>query len=729
MTVLDVPLRPGALSEIEITAYPYKSQPILLKDVISGIEIRDEAARCAVEAAITIDDVGGVAKTLAPGTWLTIEARSPINGKRIYVTPRLYVWERSVSDSRLRSGTITALDTVSFLQRQGTRNFIFRKTKTKKDGWTASEIAANVLEQYGLARFSMVTPTSYRIKWLNLQNVTPYEAILKAYMRDKQITGSAYRIRAGKSPRNPEGGILNPGMIVIEPVVYQDYRWALTDKQNIISADRTESLDDFASEYTGLVVNSDGKQVASVTVSDSNATARYGRIRKFEVLPKNTRAKDARRAAQRELRKNLSLKRTAKIEAVGSLTLRASDLVYIREEGTGLDGNYFVSSVDHTIGPGGHTMNVELAYTAKFPEVEVSEEEYNPAARTTRAGTSSPTGGAPGAINYSGLMGERAVAWAATQNGVPYVFGGTTPNKGLDCSALTMLAWKYGANVNITRTTFTQINIGENVSSISQAAPGDLVFYGIGHMALYAGNGQQWEARRTGTPISLNPVRGGVTAIRRPVPLSRQGMGTESGSGGGTTSAGSLIARSSAVGEEWARSVGEEVTDAGYSTGGASGQVEPRLNEAIIQQQLRKVGAEPFFVNLAGSFLQYGNDYAVDPLLLVSIAVYESNAGKYGPAQRTRNITGYNGGPANKSFNSFDECISATAGPSLLQGAEYEERETIDQIAQTYALSSGVTNSPSVWSANVKRIYRDISGVNPSVPVRGRGYLERILGR
>jgi len=729
VTVLDVPLRPGVLSEIEVTAYPYKSQPILLKDVISGIEIRDEAARCAVEVAITLDDVRGIAKTLAPGTWLTIEGRSPINGKRINMTPRLYVWERSVSDSRLRSGTVTALDTVSFLQRQGTRNFIFRKTKSKKDGWTASEIAANILEQYGLARFAMITPTSYRIKWFNLQDVTPYEAILKAYMRDKQITGASYRIRAGRSSRNPEGGILNPGMIVIEPVVYQDYRWALTDEQNIISADRTESLDEFASEYTGLVVNSDGKQVASVTVSDSNATARYGRIRKFEVLPKNTRAKDARRAAQRELRKNLSLKRTAKIEAVGSPTLRASDLVYIRDNGTGLDGNYFVASVDHSIGPGGHTMTVELSYTAKFPEAEVSEDEYNPAARTTRVGPGSPTGAAPGAINYSGLMGERAVQWASTQQGVPYVWGGTTPNKGLDCSGLTMLAWKYGANVSIPRVTYDQIKIGESVPSISQAAPGDLVFYGDGHNALYAGGGKQWEARRTGTRISLNPVRGGITSIRRPVPLSRQGTGTETGSGGGTTSAGSRIARSSAVGDEWAKSVGEEETSIGYPTGGASGQIEPRLNEAIIQQQLRKIGAEAFFVNLAGSFLQYGDDYAVDPLFLVSIAVYESNAGKYGPAQRTRNITGYGGGPSSKSFNSFDECIAATAGPSLLQGAEYEQRETIDQISERYALSSGVTNSPSVWAANVKRIYREISGGNPSAPVRGKGYMERILAR
>lgn len=729
MTVLQVPLRPGVLSQIEVTAYPYKSQPILLKDVISAIEIRDEAARCAIEVALTVDDVRGIAKTLAPGTWITVEGRSPINGKRIYITPRLYVWERAVSDSRLRSSTVTALDTVSFLQRQGTRNFVYRKTKSKKSGWTASEIATDILEQYGLARFSMITPTSYKIKWLNLQEVTPYEAILKAYMRDKQITGASYRIRAGQSARNPEGGILNPGMIVIEPVVYQDYRWALSDDANIISADRSESLEEFASEYTGLVVNSDGKELTRVTVSDSNATSRYGRIRKFEVLPKGTKAKDAKRVAEKQLKKNLSLKRTAKVEAIGSPTLRASDLLYIKEEGTGLNGNYFVSSVDHSIGPGGHRMTVELAYTAKFPEIEIAEEEYNPAARTTRTGPGSPGGGGgTGDGNYSGAMGERAVQWASTQAGVPYVWGGTTPGVGLDCSALTMLAWKYGANVNIPRVTYDQIKIGENVPSISVAAPGDLVFYGTGHMAMYAGNGQQWEARRTGTRISLNPVRAGVTHIRRPVPLSQQGAGTASGSGGRAKSAGSRLVSISATADEWALSTTDTNGNIGTPTGGSSGAIDIRTNEAAIQQKLRLLNAEPFFVNLSGLFLQYGDDYAVDPLFLTAIAVYESNSGKYGPAERTRNITGIGGGPSYRSFNSFDECIKTTAGPSTLSSAEYQQRETIDQISEIYALSSSVTNSPSAWAANVKRIYRELSGGNPSVPVRGNGYLERIRG-
>lgn len=731
MATLAIPLKPGIYTDIEVMAYPYKSRPIALGDAISAVELRDDSTRCAIEAAITLDDVNQVARRIAPGTWLTIRGRSPINGRRINIAPRLYVWERNVSDERQRSTTITALDTVSFLQRQGPRSFLFRKTKTKKSGWTASEIAENILGQYGLAKNSMIVPTSYKIKWFSLQDVTPYEAILKAYMRDKQVTGASYRIRAGRGAKNPEGGILNPGMIVVEPVTYQDYRWALTDEENILNAERLESLNDFASEYTGIVVDKDGKEVSKVTVRDSNAIARYGRIRVFETLPKGTRSSDAKRVSRSELRKKHSITRTAKVEAIGTQTLRASDLIYIEDSGTGLNGNYFVSAVNHVFSGGGHKMTVELAYTAKFPEIEVSEEEYNPAARAPTTGTGSsfgPFSTAP--MNYRGLMGERAVQWAATQKGVPYLFGGTTPYKGLDCSALTMLAWKYGANINIPRTTFTQVKIGENVPSLSVAAPGDLIFYGksYGHMALYAGNGQQWEARRTGTKISLNPVRAGsITAIRRPVPLAQQGVGTATGVAGGSTSGGSRTARISSLGDEWSKSITEDPTSVGYPTGGTSGAIDSRINAALLQQKLRAADAEPFFVGLAETFIDAGEQYSIDPTLIVAISSYESNNGSFGPAQRTHNITGFGGGPSKHSFNSYEECIDATAGPQLLSSSIYSKLETIDEISREYAKSSGITNDAKIWAFNVKRLYRQLSGDNPNAPMRGDGYKERVL--
>ncbi|WP_181811205.1 C40 family peptidase [Streptomyces ipomoeae] len=82
--------------------------------------------------------------------------------------------------------------------------------------------------------------------------------------------------------------------------------------------------------------------------------------------------------------------------------------------------------------------------------------------------------------------GAAALAAAATQEGKPYVSGGSGPNS-YDCSGLTQ--WAYAqAGVSITRTTYTQANDGTRITR-DQLAPGDLVFFNnLGHVGLYAGN-------------------------------------------------------------------------------------------------------------------------------------------------------------------------------------------------------------------------------------------------
>jgi cell wall-associated NlpC family hydrolase len=79
-----------------------------------------------------------------------------------------------------------------------------------------------------------------------------------------------------------------------------------------------------------------------------------------------------------------------------------------------------------------------------------------------------------------------SLAAAGTQVGKPYASGQEGPNS-YDCSGLTM--WAYGqANVQITRTTYTQQNDGTKIGR-SQLKPGDLVFFnGLQHVGLYAGN-------------------------------------------------------------------------------------------------------------------------------------------------------------------------------------------------------------------------------------------------
>lgn len=95
---------------------------------------------------------------------------------------------------------------------------------------------------------------------------------------------------------------------------------------------------------------------------------------------------------------------------------------------------------------------------------------------------------------------EKALAFARSQIGKPYVWGATGPDS-YDCSGLTQAAWK-AAGVDIPRVTYDQVNAGTTVS-LSSAQPGDLVFFydDVTHVGIYIGNGMMIHAPKPGTYV------------------------------------------------------------------------------------------------------------------------------------------------------------------------------------------------------------------------------------
>lgn len=133
------------------------------------------------------------------------------------------------------------------------------------------------------------------------------------------------------------------------------------------------------------------------------------------------------------------------------------------------------------------------------------------------------TGVGAGGSASSGPTGSDVVAAARKYLGVPYLWGGTDPAKGLDCSGLVQRVFK-DLGVDVPRTVADQRKVGTEVASMADARPGDLLVYASKsspsgrHIAIYVGDGQMLHARRKGTDVMISEVWPDVTTIRRVVP-------------------------------------------------------------------------------------------------------------------------------------------------------------------------------------------------------------------
>lgn len=110
--------------------------------------------------------------------------------------------------------------------------------------------------------------------------------------------------------------------------------------------------------------------------------------------------------------------------------------------------------------------------------------------------------------NQQAAMRSKVVNYALKFVGGRYVWGGTNPNTGADCSGFVQYVMRNAAGISLPRTSREQAKTGRAVSS-SEMLPGDLIFYAnsggtVNHVAMYIGNGQIVHAasKRSGIRIS-----------------------------------------------------------------------------------------------------------------------------------------------------------------------------------------------------------------------------------
>ena len=112
------------------------------------------------------------------------------------------------------------------------------------------------------------------------------------------------------------------------------------------------------------------------------------------------------------------------------------------------------------------------------------------------------SGGNLNPSNTTGVSGSAVVAFANQYVGYPYVWGGTDPNTGADCSGFVYYVLKnFGINYG-RLTSYGWRSVGQEVS-VNNMQPGDIVCYAR-HVAIYAGGGRIVEAQSTSAGITNN---------------------------------------------------------------------------------------------------------------------------------------------------------------------------------------------------------------------------------
>ena len=139
------------------------------------------------------------------------------------------------------------------------------------------------------------------------------------------------------------------------------------------------------------------------------------------------------------------------------------------------------------------------------PAITISEPEKAPAKAISEA-AKAPVQTV--AVEKKVSTGEKVVAYAKKFIGTPYVRGGNSLTKGVDCSGFTQQVYK-NFGVNLQRSPRSQYASNGYAVSKSDLKPGDLVFYGyssVSHVAIYVGNGQIIHSPAPGQSVHIAPL-------------------------------------------------------------------------------------------------------------------------------------------------------------------------------------------------------------------------------
>jgi hypothetical protein len=147
-----------------------------------------------------------------------------------------------------------------------------------------------------------------------------------------------------------------------------------------------------------------------------------------------------------------------------------------------------------------------LAACSSAPQrISRSPSGYSQSASNDAYRTAPP--GFPNFVDHS-IGREEISIQAMSLVGIPYRWGGNTPDSGFDCSGLVRYVVERAASVNLPRTTADMSERGESIEP-DDVAPGDLIFFNTtgrphSHVGIYVGKLRFVNAPSTGGTVRID---------------------------------------------------------------------------------------------------------------------------------------------------------------------------------------------------------------------------------